>query len=583
MIEFFSRFFDSDQFMPHGHCYQWLPDVLWLHVLSDLLIALAYVSIPISLIYFVFKRGDIAFERVFLMFGAFILLCGATHALEVYTVWHPIYRVAGVVKALAGLVSAGTAIVLWRLMPRLLALPSPSQLREANERLQKEVEVRQKAEGELSRSNHEMEERVKTRTGDLAEANEVLRLEVSRRREAEEVVRAKHTELEKAHAEAERANSAKSEFLSRVSHELRTPLNAILGFAQLLEMEKGSNSHRESVEHILQGGHHLLDLVNEVLDLTRAESGKMTFSHEPVDVFQLISDCLELVGPLAAKRKIAMAFDGAGLNGCHVLADLQRIKQVMLNLLSNALKYNREGGSVTISWANAAGDHLRVTVTDTGAGIAEQEQIRMFSPFERLGAEKTEVEGTGLGLALSKRFVELMGGRIGFESKAGVGSSFWFEMPKTAERTPKPVDGLEPAKPGEGQATSHTAIYIEDNLANLRLIEQIFEHRPWIKLISAFAGTDGISLAREHRPDLVLLDLHLPDMHGHEVLRILRSDPATQTVPVIVLSADASPKEINRLLAAGSQAYFTKPIDIPKLLQKVDDILSHPEGDGNGR
>jgi PAS domain S-box-containing protein len=380
-------------------------------------------------------------------------------------------------------------------------------------------------------------------------------------------------ELEEARAEADRANRAKSEFLSRMSHELRTPLNAILGFAQLLGMDHLDDDQRESADQILKGGRHLLDLINEVLDISRIETDQLPMSPEPVDLREAVEDAVALIGPLATPRGIAVHVEAIAL-GQHVLADRQRLKQVLLNLLSNAVKYNRDAGAVRIACRPAGTERLRLSVTDEGPGVSPALRHRLFAPFDRLGVEASATEGTGLGLALSKALVEHMDGTIGVDSTPGEGSTFWLELPVATPAASEPSG--EPPLPvatAVGTTAAGTVLYIEDNLSNFRLVERALALRWNVRLLPAMLGRLGLDLAREHRPDLVLLDLHLPDMSGEELLARLRADPATRDIPVIVLSADATPGQIERLLANGARAYLTKPLDISEFLALVDDVL----------
>ncbi|HEX4834859.1 MAG TPA: PAS domain S-box protein [bacterium] len=373
--------------------------------------------------------------------------------------------------------------------------------------------------------------------------------------------------------EADRANQAKSEFLSRMSHELRTPLNAILGFGQLLEMQSLSVKQREYVEDILKGGRLLLDLINEVLEIARIEAGRLSISPEPVSVQEVVQESLALMAPISAREGVRLEDGTAGVPDRFVWADRQRLKQVLLNLLSNAVKYNRKGGLVALAYEVILGDRLRIKVSDTGPGIAPERLERLFIPFERLGAEQTAIEGTGLGLALSKRLVEVMGGTLGVDSIVDRGSTFWVELalaegPVAEEGTVLPASSDITASRSAG-----TVLYIEDNLSNLKLIQGLLSLRSEIRLIPAMQGGLGLDLARQHRPDVIFLDLHLPDMPGEELLLRLRATPETRGIPVVVISADATAGRIDRLLASGAQAYLTKPLEAKKFLAILDEIL----------
>ena len=388
--------------------------------------------------------------------------------------------------------------------------------------------------------------------------------------------------IEEARTDAERANQAKSEFLSRMSHELRTPLNAILGFAQLLEMDSLSPDQREGVEHILRGGEHLLKLVNDVLDIARIESGRLRLSLEPVSVGDVLNEALDLVRPLAGQRNVAL---GDGLEAAEdrfVLADHQRLKQVLLNLLSNAIKYNRNGGSVTVTCEEAPEQRASIKISDTGPGIAPEKFGQLFVPFARLGAEQSSVEGTGIGLALSKGLVELMGGNIGADSVVGRGSTFWVELPQVESPVANyermaaaaAVAPIEPT-PAGGPIT---VLYIENNLANLDLIQRLLGSRPDVRLLTAIQGRMGLELARQHRPDLILLDLNLPDLPGEEVLRRLQVDLQGSRTPVVVISAESTPGQAERLVALGARAFLTKPLDVRQFLALLNETVSARPG-----
>ncbi len=409
----------------------------------------------------------------------------------------------------------------------------------------------------------------------------VLRLA---RAEARNRERARTEEiLRAAMAEAERANAAKSEFLSRVSHELRTPLNAILGFGQLLEMEPLSQSQNEGVEQILGGGRHLLGLVEEILDLAHIERGEAVVHPEPLDPATVLAEAVALVQPLARERGVSLRAEAPAEadGGVRLLADPRRLRQVLLNLLANAVKYNRPvGGEVVIGSGTSGADRRRITVRDTGAGIGEAGLARLFTPFERLGAAYGPIEGTGLGLAVSRQLVEAMGGTLGVESTPGVGSTFWVDLPSAPASDPaahgEGQPGGAPPAPARADEDSRApgpgggeVLYIEDNAPNRQLVECVLaQHRPDLRLRCAPDGHAGLRHAgMEPRPDLILLDLQLPDLPGEDVLTRLRADAHTAGLPVVVLSADATAGSQRRLRSAGAVEYLLKPLEIRKLVE----------------
>ena len=384
--------------------------------------------------------------------------------------------------------------------------------------------------------------------------------------------------LREAKEEADRANHAKSDFLSRMSHELRTPLNSILGFGQLLDRQSPTEIQRPRIRYILSAGRHLLNLINEVLDISRIEAGNLQLSVEPVCIEEAINEALDLMRPLAAERTIGLATASPLDSATYVLADRQRLKQVLLNLLSNAVKYTAVNGSVTITLADSVNGFTRISVRDTGAGIPVEKLARLFTPFDRLGAEQSTVEGTGLGLALCQRLVQAMHGSIGVNSTLGSGSIFWLEL----LRAESPLQGLAaPNNPIVSEPSpaedSRRLLYIEDNFSNVTLVEQMLAERPALELMTAMQGRVGLELARQHSPDLILLDLHLPDMPGWQVLAQLKADHLTREIPVVVISADATVPQVKRLLSAGARAYLTKPLDIGEFFRVIDKALSAVE------
>ena len=399
-------------------------------------------------------------------------------------------------------------------------------------------------------------------------------IDVTERKRAEE-------EIVKAKNEAETANKAKSEFLSRISHELRTPLNSILGFAQLLEMSDQNPQHQKAIRHILNSGRHLLGLINEVLNISQIEAGQLALAIGPVQINDIITEMVDIMHHFAEKHKITIEKPEISQNHFVVSADPLRLRQVLLNLLSNAIKYNTEGGSVHIETSvtenNGNGKpYIRVLIKDTGIGISKENLSKIFLPFERTGAEKTTTEGTGLGLAVVKGLIEIMNGHIGVESEPGKGAAFWIELPADEGTGEVQHDNKEVImNVPETREHNGTILYIEDNIPNLHLVDNTLKnHRKNVKLISGANGNDALSLALQHNPGLILLDLNLPDIHGSEVFEILKANEKTRNIPVVIISADAMPQQIDKLMKAGAKHYLTKPIKIAEFIQTIDKYLN---------
>jgi signal transduction histidine kinase/ActR/RegA family two-component response regulator len=387
--------------------------------------------------------------------------------------------------------------------------------------------------------------------------------------------------LESAKSAAEQANLAKSDFLSGMSHELRSPLNAILGFAQLLESTspRPTAPQRENIARILQAGWHLLKLINEILDLALVESGKMSLSPEPVALAEVIAECQAMMEPQAQQRGIHMIFPQLEV-ASFVQADRTRVKQVLINLLSNAIKYNRDRGTVEVRCTPTASGRIRISVIDTGAGLTAAKLTQLFQPFNRLGREASAEEGTGIGLVMSKRVVELMRGVIGVESTVGVGSVFWIELmatlaPVLGETPPETAPAI-PA-PAAMAVRQRTLLYVEDNPANLALVEQLIARRPDIRLSTAITGTLGVSQARASLPEVILMDINLPGISGIDALKILRADPTTRHIPIVALSANAMPRDIKKGLDAGFFLYLTKPIKVGEFMDALDVALEEAD------
>jgi len=382
--------------------------------------------------------------------------------------------------------------------------------------------------------------------------------------------------------EADRANLAKSEFLSRMSHELRTPMNAILGFAQMLEFDPAeplSKRQRRSVDHILQGGQHLLELINEVLDLARVEAGKVTLSPEAVDPREAVRECLSLTESLATKHEVKVSTGGVGRSLKKAWVDPMLLRQILLNLLSNAIKYNVPGGKVSVTCREMPDGMIRIDVADAGLGIPEEMQGQLFQPFSRLGDRHPEIEGTGIGLTITKQLVELMNGRISLESEVGKGSTFRVEFP-LATKEPD-ADGavpaatpLEPREAVKLPRLDGSILYVEDNPANLLLMEAIIERVEGLDLITARNAELGLELAESRRPVAIIMDIGLPGMNGFEALKLLRLNDKTRDIPVIALSADAMAGHVKKGLDAGFLAYLTKPFNIGEVVDAIEEAMN---------
>ena len=405
-----------------------------------------------------------------------------------------------------------------------------------------------------------------------------IAVDITERKETEE-------KINEAKNEAEKANLAKSEFLSRMSHELRTPMNSILGFAQLMQMSELGEGHKKSVNHILTSGKHLLDLINEVLDISRIEAGRITLSIEPVQLESVILEMIDVVQHTAIAFDKKVVLENSPSNRFFVMADLQRLKQVLLNLINNAVKYNRENGSVIIKTellktGIQGNDNVRISINDAGYGINSEDLAKLFLPFERIGANENIIEGSGLGLTVVKKLMDVMNGSVGVESVAGEGSTFWIELPLSKSKSAeKRTERLQSGSETGISERSGTILCIEDDMSNLDLVEEILlSHRPEIQLTPSNYGKNAVAMAIEYKPDIILLDLNLPDMHGSEVLSNLLADDQTKSIPVVILSADAMPHQIEKLMIEGARDYLTKPIDVVMFLNVIDEWLGTGRG-----
>lgn len=403
--------------------------------------------------------------------------------------------------------------------------------------------------------------------------------DLTERKEIDRVLQDKNSALELASRTAAHASRAKSDFLSNMSHELRTPLNAVLGFAQLIDAgtPEPTPAQKRSVDQILKAGWYLLELINEILDLALVESGRLSLKLQTVALSAVLQECQTMMEPEADKRGISMCF-AQYLKPYVVRADSTRVKQIFINLLSNAIKYNKPGGTVVVTCVETVPGRVRMAVVDTGQGLPPEKIEQLFQPFNRLGQEAHAEQGTGVGLVVTKRLVELMGGTMGVESVVGTGSTFWIEMNLTTEPVPPGpgaptlLQNVAPVKSGD---RLHTILYVEDNAANLLLVEAFMERRQDLRLLSARDGLSGIALAQAALPDVILMDIQLPlGMSGTEALKILRHDPATAHIPVVALSANAVPAAVEKGLATGFYRYLTKPLKFNEFMAVLDDALT---------
>ncbi|MBD2414423.1 hybrid sensor histidine kinase/response regulator [Nostoc calcicola FACHB-389] len=536
MPTFFNYAFQSDGFIPHGHCYLWKTGLVWLHIISDGTIALAYYSIPFLLIYFISKRQDVPFNGVFVLFGAFIIACGTGHLMDIWTLWYPYYWIAGSLKALTAIISIYTAFALISLMPQALTLPSPAQLEAINRALSSEIVERKRIEIEL--------------------------------RQAQEI--------------AQNSSQAKSEFLANMSHELRTPLNGILGYTQILQRtESLSEKARKGVGVIFQCGSHLLNLINDILDLSKIEARKLELY--PVDFYlpSFIDSVTEISRIRAEQKVIAfhVQLDPDLPTGIH--GDEKRLRQVLINLLSNAIKFTQQGSvifkvEVTGQELNANGQNkykIRFQIIDTGTGIKPEQAEKIFQPFEQVGNQKRQSEGTGLGLAISQKIVLLMGGQIQVQSTLGKGSTFWFEVQFSESKDWAKVSRVVEQGTIIGYLGQRRTILIaDDKWENRSVIVNLLEPVGFT-VIEASHGQEAWEKVLAHKPDLMITDLVMPILDGFELINRLRQSEEFPEIAVIASSASVFAIDQHKSIDVGANAFLPKPVEAETLLEMLRQFL----------
>ncbi|MFZ2855684.1 MAG: ATP-binding protein [Rhodocyclaceae bacterium] len=521
-MDYLEKLFSSEGFMPHGHCYLWTPELLWLNIAADSIIALAYMSIPVTLIYFIRKRKDLPFNWMFGAFGIFILACGATHLMDIWTIWNPAYWLAGSIKAVTAMASIVTAVLLVKLVPTALRIPSQEQLTSLN--------------NELTIAN---------------------------------------AELQQANRRLEEANHAKRDFLANMSHELRTPLNAVLGYAQLLKREPGMNERQaHGLNTIEQSGQHLLSLISDLLDLTKIEAGKLELHPDTLHLATFLAIVGDIIRVRAEEKGLSFVQVPAPELPV-VMADAQRLRQILLNLLGNAVKFTDHGQvSLRVGILPTAGHtaRLRFEVQDSGVGIAPEQQGIIFQPFEQVGDTQRRAGGTGLGLSISRRLVHLMGGEIQVDSRPGGGSRFWFDL-----EWPIAAEDLALAAPSAVSINGYrgprrSVLVVDDTDPNRSLLVDLL--RPLGFAVSeASNGQEALQQAQAAAPDLVLTDLAMPVMGGVELIRQLRRTPGLESLPIIVVSASASDQDRADSRIAGANAFLLKPIEHSDLLREIGLVL----------
>jgi signal transduction histidine kinase/CheY-like chemotaxis protein len=519
-MESLAEFFSTNGFMPHGHCYLWKPELLWLNVISDSLIALAYMTIPCTLLYFVRKRRDIPFDWILVAFGIFILACGATHIMEIWAIWNPSYWLIGFIKAITAVASVVTAILLVKLVPMALRIPSPSQLEKVNQQ--------------------------------LLNSNEAL-------------LHAKE--------QAEVANKAKGTFLTNVSHELRTPLNVIVGYAQMLKRTLDlPERQRKGVIAIQQSGQQLLALISDILDLSKVDAGKVVLEPRPVQLPRFLKDIIDMVSVRATQKGLALFYTPDPELPDAVVVDDKRLRQVLLNLLSNAIKFTDNGSvGLMVNAVAATPGHvdLYFEVTDSGIGMSEDELKIVFNSFAQVGDIDRRIGGSGLGLDISQQLVSLMNGKIQASSTPGVGSRFRFTItvPLYAGEVSTQPEVAVPT----GYAGPRRRVLVVDDIAENRELLLEFLDSLGFDVSEAGEGNSALTLVDAWTPDLVILDYSLPGMRGDELARRIRT--TRESLPIIMASASATPDTLQRASHAGVNYFLSKPIDQVELAQRIGELL----------
>ena len=574
------------QYMPHGSCYLWQSDLIWLHVGSDGLTAIAYYSIPITLLYFVRRRQDLPFDWIFLLFGAFIVACGTTHLMEIWTLWQPDYWLSGYIKAITAAVSVYTAIQLIPLVPKALALPSPAQLEQANQSLRQEVEARQQAEAQVRQINNELEFRIAERTQELEQANRIQRELLTRERQARTT--------------AEQANRVKDEFVTTLSHELRTPLNAIAGWTQLMQRRDGSPDMLDKgISVIERNVQSLTHMIEDILDISRIVRGQVRVVIQPVDLGDIIRTAVDSVTPAATARNISIHCHLADSNTL-IQGDEQRLQQVIWNLLSNAVKFTPNGGQVDI-FLTAEDDQVQIKVTDTGQGIEASFLPHVFEYFRQADGSMTRSRnGLGLGLAIVRYLVELHGGTITAESPGlEQGSTFTVNLPNTP--TVQLLNqSIQPSASSNyrfvsawgqsdtsinsaGGAAQNTTISSPDlNHLSLLLVEDDDSSREFLAFtlevygaqVQTAASVEEASQFLESTiPDAIVIDIAMPDQDGYALLQYLQSQPHLARLPVIAVTAYAQQEEQDRITQAGFYRCLSKPVHVDQLVEILQSSL----------